>query len=177
MFSRQHSRNAPFEARVATILAIHPADVFHITPASDLGHRLKTATSSNPPELVSTADVTNAAENRLRQLPPEGAELWCKPEFIVAHGDVPEMILGIAKRRESDLTVLGVRPESGVPGACRHLPIATSHKVVSHAPCPVLPIRHSESKNRSRGRLHLSCAGPVVVRSAGRDPSWRRRLL
>lgn len=96
-----------------------------------------------PDEPVSSRDVTNTAENLLRQLLPEGAELWCKPEFIVAHGDVPEIILGIAKRRESDLIVLGVRPESSVPGASTHLPIATSHKVVSLAPCPVLTIRLS----------------------------------
>jgi len=94
-------------------------------------------------ELVSVEDVTNAANNLLRQFLPDGAELWCKPECIVAHGDAAEMILGSARERESDLIVLGVRPESGLPGTSTHLPIATSHKVVSRAPCPVLTIRQS----------------------------------
>ena len=93
-------------------------------------------------ELVSPADVTAASENLLRQFLPEDAELCCKPEFIVAHGKSAEMILEIAKQRESDLVVLGARPESGIPGASTHLPIATARKVVSHATCPVLTVRH-----------------------------------
>jgi nucleotide-binding universal stress UspA family protein len=93
-------------------------------------------------DLVSPANVTAASENLLRQFLPEDAELWCKPEFIVAHGKSAEMILEIAKQRESDLIVLGARPESGVRGASTHLPIATVHKVVTHANCPVLTVRY-----------------------------------
>jgi len=48
----------------------------------------------------------------------------------------------IAKLRETDLIVLGARREKGVTGAATHLPIATVHKVVSHATCPVLTVRH-----------------------------------
>jgi nucleotide-binding universal stress UspA family protein len=93
-------------------------------------------------ELVNPADVTAASQSLLREFLPEDADLWCKPEFIVAHGKSAEMILEIARQRESDLIVLGARPESGVPGASTHLPIATAHKVVSHATCPVLTVRH-----------------------------------
>jgi nucleotide-binding universal stress UspA family protein len=93
-------------------------------------------------ELVSPADLTTASENLLRQFLPEDAELWCKPEFIVAHGKSAEMILEIAKQRESDLIVLGARRQSGVPGASAHLPLGTAHKVISHATCPVLTVRH-----------------------------------
>ena len=53
-----------------------------------------------------------------------------------------EKILEFANGRETDLIVLGVRPEKGVPGAATHLPIATAHKIVSHATCPVLTVRH-----------------------------------
>lgn len=95
-----------------------------------------------PGDLVSEADLTASSENLLRKYLPEGAELWCKPEYIVAHGDKAKMILEIARQRESDLIVLGVRPESGVPGSSTHLPIATAHKVVTHAHCPVLTVRH-----------------------------------
>lgn len=93
-------------------------------------------------ELVSANDVTNASINLMRKLLPEEAELWCKPETIVAHGDAGATILEIARQRESDLIILGARPESGVPGASTHLPIAIAHKVLSHAGCPVLTIRH-----------------------------------
>jgi len=37
---------------------------------------------------------------------------------------------------------LGMWQEEGVPGASTHLPMATAHKIVSRATCPVLTIRH-----------------------------------
>jgi nucleotide-binding universal stress UspA family protein len=39
------------------------------------------------------------------------------------------------------LTVLGVRDAAGRLGAATHLERATAHKVVAHAPCPVLTVR------------------------------------
>jgi Universal stress protein family len=48
---------------------------------------------------------------------------------------------GHAKELNAELIVLGVRSPSGSPGAATHPPIATSHKVVSHARCPVLTVR------------------------------------
>jgi nucleotide-binding universal stress UspA family protein len=93
-------------------------------------------------DLVSAADVTTSSEKLLRKLVPPEAEAWCKPEYFVERGDPAEKILEIAKLRETDLIVLGVRPEEGVPGAATHLAIATAHKVVSHATCPVLTVRH-----------------------------------
>jgi nucleotide-binding universal stress UspA family protein len=93
-------------------------------------------------DLVSAADVTASSEKLLRKLVPPEAEAWCKPECFVERGDPAEKILEIAKLRETDLIVLGVRPEEGVPGAATHLPIATAHRVVSHASCPVLTVRH-----------------------------------
>jgi nucleotide-binding universal stress UspA family protein len=93
-------------------------------------------------DLVSAADVTASSEKLLRKLVPPEAEAWCKPEYFVERGDPAEKILEMAKLRDTDLIVLGVRPEEGVPGAATHLPIATAHKVVSHATCPVLTVRH-----------------------------------
>jgi nucleotide-binding universal stress UspA family protein len=95
-----------------------------------------------PGELVSAADVTAASEKLLRNLVPPEAEAWCKPEYFVERGEPADKILEFAKLRETDLIVLGVRQEEGVPGASTHLPIATAHKVVSHASCPVLTVRH-----------------------------------
>lgn len=93
-------------------------------------------------DLVTASDVAEPAEKLLRKLVPPEAESWCKPEYFVERGDPAEKILEFANLRETDLIVLGVRPEEGVPGAATHLPIATAHKVVSRAACPVLTVRH-----------------------------------
>ena len=92
-------------------------------------------------DLVSAHEVTEASQELLRKLVPAEAQAWCKPEYLVAHGNPADTILQIAQQRESDLIVLGVREETGVPGASTHLPIATAHKVVSRAVCPVLTVR------------------------------------
>jgi nucleotide-binding universal stress UspA family protein len=92
-------------------------------------------------DLVSASEVATAARELLRKLVPEEALAWCKPEYLVERGNPAERILELARLRESDLIVLGVKPEEGVPGAATHLPIGTAHKVVSQAPCPVLTVR------------------------------------
>lgn len=93
-------------------------------------------------ELVTAADVMASSKNLLRKLVPPEAEAWCKPDYFVFRGDAAEKILDFANLRETDLIVLGVRPEKGVPGAATHLPISMAHKIVSHAACPVLTVRH-----------------------------------
>ena len=92
-------------------------------------------------ELVSAHDTIEASKNLLRKLVPADAEAWCKPEFFVERGNPADRILELAHLRGSGLIVLGVKPEEGVPGAATHLPIATAHKIVSHAECPVLTVR------------------------------------
>jgi nucleotide-binding universal stress UspA family protein len=93
-------------------------------------------------DLVSDVDVTTSSQKLLRKLVPPEAEAWCKPEYFVVCGDPTEKILEFASLREPNLIVLGARTEKGVPGAATHLPIATVHKIVSHATCPVLTVRH-----------------------------------
>jgi nucleotide-binding universal stress UspA family protein len=95
-----------------------------------------------PGELVSAADVTESSEKLLRKLVPPEAGVWCQAAYFVERGDPAEKILALAREGETDLIVLGVRREQGMAGAATHLPIATAHKVVSHAGCPVLTVRH-----------------------------------
>lgn len=104
--------------------------LLHVIPEQEAG------------DLVSAADVTTSSQKLLRSLVPPEAEAWCKPEYFVERGDPAEKILEFANLRESDLIVLGVRPQKGVPGAATHLPVATAHKIVSRATCPVLTVRH-----------------------------------
>jgi nucleotide-binding universal stress UspA family protein len=101
---------------------------------------LHVITESEAGDLVHAQQVEASAARLLRELVPCDAELWCRPDVVVEHGDAAEKILYVARERNVDLIVLGARRPTGVPGAATHLPIATAHKVVSHASCPVLTI-------------------------------------
>jgi nucleotide-binding universal stress UspA family protein len=93
-------------------------------------------------DLVSASEVATAARELLQKLLPEEALAWCKPEYCVEQGNPANKILEFSRLRESDLIVLGVKPEEGVRGAATHLPISTAHRIVSNAGCPVLTVRH-----------------------------------
>ena len=94
-----------------------------------------------PGDLVLWSDVQESSKKLLRNLVPAEADAWCKPEYFVERGEAAERILDLANLRDVDLIVLGAQPEKGVPGAATHLPIATAHKVVTRANCPVLTVR------------------------------------
>ena len=89
-------------------------------------------------DLVDSPEVVDLKERKLQQLVTEQARLWCDPTYIVEKGAAGEKILDVAKRRNTDLIVLGARPARGL---VTHLNIGTVHKVVSQADCPVLTIR------------------------------------
>jgi nucleotide-binding universal stress UspA family protein len=89
-------------------------------------------------DLVDSPEVVNVKERKLQQLVTEQAGLWCEPTYIVEQGPAAEKILDVAKRRHTDLIVLGARPAKGLT---THLNIGTVHKVVSQATCPVLTVR------------------------------------
>jgi len=92
-------------------------------------------------DLVMASDVEASLRVLLEKLVPAEAKDWCKPDYYVEVGDPADKILELARLRESDLIVLGVKQEEGVRGAATHLPITTTHKVVSRATCPVLTVR------------------------------------
>jgi nucleotide-binding universal stress UspA family protein len=92
-------------------------------------------------DLVEASEVVASSERLLHNLAPVEDEAGCIPECVVEAGIVAEKILDVAARRGADLIVLGVRQPHGFPGAATHLPIATAHKVVSQANCPVLTVR------------------------------------
>jgi nucleotide-binding universal stress UspA family protein len=94
-----------------------------------------------PGELLNAAELAGSAGRLLRKLVPAEAEVWCAPHFAVEQGPVAESILRVANERKADLIVLGVRRPSGFPGAATHLPMATAHKIVTSAACPVLTVR------------------------------------
>ena len=81
------------------------------------------------------------ALRKLEELTTEGAALRWSPEPVVEFGSPADSILQTAAEREADLIVLGVRAANGRLGAATHLPLATAHRVVTKANCPVLTIR------------------------------------
>ncbi len=91
-----------------------------------------------PGDLVDSPEGVNLKARKLQQLVTEQAGLWCEPTYIVEQGPAAEKILDVAKRRHTDLIVLGARPAKGL---ATHLNIGTVHKVVSQAKCPVLTVR------------------------------------
>jgi nucleotide-binding universal stress UspA family protein len=71
----------------------------------------------------------------------EEAKFWCKPQPIAEVGPPAEKILEVAENVGADLIVLGARKPGRFSGAATHLPMATAHKIVAHAHCPVLTVR------------------------------------
>lgn len=132
LFATDFASEAPAAAAYAVSLAQEfeaRLTLLHVVPEPE------------PGDLVSWSDVQESSKKLLRQFVPPEAEAWCKPEYFVERGDPGERILDLANLRAVDLIVLGAQPEKGVPGAATHLPIATAHKVVAHAKCPVLTVR------------------------------------
>ena len=78
---------------------------------------------------------------RLEDLVPPEAALWCRPENIVKFGAASEQILQCASERCADLIVLGARSAETYLGSATHSPWSTVHRVIASAKCPVLTIR------------------------------------
>ncbi|HET8925509.1 MAG TPA: universal stress protein, partial [Candidatus Acidoferrum sp.] len=89
-------------------------------------------------DLLDNPKAVDLKERKLQQLVTEQAGLWCEPTYIVEEGPAAEKILDVAKRRHTDLIVMGARPAKGL---ATHLNIGTVHEVVSQATCPVLTVR------------------------------------
>jgi len=83
--------------------------------------------------------VAADAHERLRELVPEGASDWCRPECVVRFEFPAQGILSLAENQRADLIVMGVH--KAAPVAASHLPWAIAYEVVCHAPCPVLTVR------------------------------------
>ena len=75
---------------------------------------------------------------RLWDLIPADATMWCKPEVAVEIGDAAGSIVRTAHDKLVDLIVMGVHPGGTVAS---HLPWTVVHSVVRHARCPVLTTR------------------------------------
>jgi nucleotide-binding universal stress UspA family protein len=86
---------------------------------------------------------TSVAErmDRLYKIVPPDAKLYFAPDAAVEYGDPAGRIVESAKQCNADVIVIGVRGAVGRLGPATHLERATAHKIVAHAPCPVLTVR------------------------------------
>jgi nucleotide-binding universal stress UspA family protein len=91
-------------------------------------------------DLAGAEEFGESSERVLRALVPDEAKFWCAPHFMVEQGVPEEKILEVAQRVGAELIVLGSHKPEGVRGAATHLSMATVHKVVAHAECPVLSV-------------------------------------
>lgn len=82
--------------------------------------------------------IEENTRKKLAELIP--AETWCKPDFVVGFEFPPEGIVRVAKERQADLIVMGVR-KAAAAALKAHLPWSTASEVVGVAPCPVLTVR------------------------------------
>jgi nucleotide-binding universal stress UspA family protein len=83
------------------------------------------------------------AIQRLYDVAEQFPKLQAPPEVFVEYGEPADRIVEAAQRCGVDLIVVGVRDAAGHLGAATHLERATAHRVVAHAPCPVLTVRGS----------------------------------
>jgi nucleotide-binding universal stress UspA family protein len=146
-----HSHAKPLRGESTEILcatdfspASAGAAAFAISLAQEFQARLTllhVIAEEKPCDLGSAAELVGSAGRLLHKFVPLEAEMWCDPHFAVERGPAAEKILEAAKQRQADLIVLGARRPSGFPGAATHLPMATAHKVITHATCPILTVR------------------------------------
>jgi nucleotide-binding universal stress UspA family protein len=94
-----------------------------------------------PGDLVKQPQVVDFKKRKLQELVPQQAGLKCEPTYIIEEGRSAEKILDVAKRRHTDVIVLGARPAKSSIGAATHLGTGTAHQVILQAPCPVLTVR------------------------------------
>jgi nucleotide-binding universal stress UspA family protein len=80
------------------------------------------------------------AEKAIGALIPESAKEWCRPQYAVLFGDPGTEILKLARERQADLIVLGVKRPEDSEAVTTRVNRAVVHKIVCGAECPVLTV-------------------------------------
>ena len=114
---------------------------YAISLAEEYGAQLTlmhVAEAHEPEPIADLEAIQSGIETQLRELVPPEAELWCQPEFLAEFGAPVDRISSLAKARNTDLIVLGVRKAKL---AASHSPAAIADRIIAHAKCPVLAVR------------------------------------
>jgi len=80
------------------------------------------------------------AMHQLDEIVSPDVRLWCRPEIVVEAGEPAEKVLEIAKQRNADLIVLGLRDTRHLLAAS-HGEGSIAHTIAVYASCPVLTVR------------------------------------
>jgi len=95
--------------------------------------------------IVDVEEVKASVMRRLEELVPPEAEPWChaecRVEFSREFVGPEERILEIARDRETELIVIGLRPTHHAMITVTHFGRTTAQHIVAQAACPVLTVR------------------------------------
>ena len=75
----------------------------------------------------------------MRKILPEADHYWITPTLNLENGTMVDQVLERALNNHAGIIVLGVRPEALF---ARHLRTSFAYKLLAHAPCPILTVRH-----------------------------------
>lgn len=100
-----------------------------------------TAYGTIPTALPFHADVVAVAEEKLAEAAAALAAEGPTVDTLAREGYPPEVIVETARELDADLIAMGTHGRTGL----RHLLLGSNaERVVEHAPCPVLTVRHPE---------------------------------
>jgi len=86
--------------------------------------------------VLDPSEVIASTEKQLRNLMPEGTQLWHEPEYVVQFGSPAETIVRIAAQTVDMIVIGAKRPKA----LTKHLGEGVTYQVVCDAPCPVLSV-------------------------------------
>ena len=86
--------------------------------------------------VVDPSEVVASTEKRLRDLIPEGTQLWREPEYLVQFDSPAKTIVRIAAQTV-DMIVIGAKRPTALT---KHLGEGVTYRVACDAPCPVLSV-------------------------------------
>jgi nucleotide-binding universal stress UspA family protein len=92
-----------------------------------------------------------AAQQRLRDLLPEGADLCCQARFLAEVGVPGQVILHVARAQAANLIVMGAH-HTAMPRASAHASWRTVHHIICEATCPVLTCGTEEACTAAKWR-------------------------
>ena len=101
-----------------------------------------TAYGAIPTGLAFEEDVGGVAEQRLEEVATELTRDGLTVDSVAREGYPPEVIVEVAREIDADVIAMGTHGRSGLT----HLLLGSNaERVVQHASCPVLTVRHPES--------------------------------
>lgn len=87
------------------------------------------------------SSLLSRLERQLSHMVPEDCRNWCTPITILLEGQPHKELIHYAEKKEVDMIVLGVRGHGLLE---QFLVGSTTDRVISHASCSVLAVRHTD---------------------------------